>query len=76
MQSSQPKITDGPSGRIWTRRHYYPYLWGALFGAVYAIGLRWGAAELHIELPGWVVPITAQAALWGGVFFARLALFD
>lgn len=64
-----------PSRYIWTARHYRPYLAGSVLAALYAWVIRHLAQVQHIQLEEWVVPVTAQAALWLGIWFGRLMWF-
>jgi len=62
--------------RVWTRRHYRPYLTGAIAGGVYAVGVRWGCESFHIAPPTWLVALIGQGALWLGIWLGRLTWFD
>lgn len=62
--------------RAWTRRHWRVLAAGMICAAIYGWGLRWAEAELNIEIPNWIVAVTAQAAMLVGAIFARLAWFD
>lgn len=75
-----PTSTQLLASRSWTRRHWWPVVIGAVSSGTYALTLRaLGQTAFfrhYYELQGWEIPVTAQAALFLGVYFARLMLFD